>query len=304
MRVLKMILYVMLMAAVLVLGWKLESKLNEYRTALDIKTERTMEVRKGRKVDFAKLKAENPDTKGWIWLPDTNIDYPIVQGKDNDYYLHRDFSGNYLYDGCIYIDASVERPFSENENTVIYGHRMRSGAMFNNLGKYSDREFFDTHRTIFIETEGQSYDLHVIAFCSELSDSALYTGQFRDDEPRGSEWDEFWEENPDTKVDEPEVLSKAEFIDLVREKAENLSDEEFGEDDVYVTLSTCTYSDGEWRDQVIGILKEAPMEERIVEVRTEKPLINKWLAAQILVGAVMLAVVILPVLPTKKRKDT
>lgn len=282
------VIWVCLLAAVLDLGYMLEKKLNEYRIALDKHTERTLEARKGRDVDFKKLKKQNPDTKGWIWLSGTNIDYPIVQGPDNDYYLHRDFDGNYLYDGCIFIDAAVKTPFSPDENTVIYGHRMRSGAMFNNLGKYADKEFFDDNPVIIIETEDGSYDLHVIAFCTELSDSDLYTTSFYN----GLHSQPELFDDIDGFDDAGGLMTKADFVDLVRKKAVNISDEDFSTDDTFVTLSTCAYSSGEHRNQVIGILKDAALNEKSVVVTEQKPFVNRWLLAQIGVGILMLFAVV------------
>lgn len=309
MRVVRAIIYICLAAIILIAGFKLEVKLNEYRTALDIHTERTMEVRKGRKVDFKKLKAQNEDIKGWIYLPDTNIDHPIVQGEDNDYYLHRDFDRNYLFDGCIFIDAAVLEPFSPDYNTVIYGHRMSSGAMFHDLRNYENKEFFDSHRKIIIETEDRSYDLHVIAFCNELSDSELYVTSFDEESSSLSEFaDEFGipvedleessDENLDenTQSDDSGLMTKADFIDLVKSKAKILSNEHFDENDIYVTLSTCQFSTGDERNQIIGILKNAPEKEKIIEKKTKKPLVNKWLVFQILVGIIMALILIGPII--------
>lgn len=305
------ILWLCLTGVIAYTGYNLEMKLNEYRVALDISTETSLEARKGREVDFDKLKKQNKDVKGWIWLKDTNIDYPIVQAEDNDYYLHRDFEGNYLYDGCIFIDAAVANPFHDF-NTVIYGHRMRSGAMFHNLSKYSDKEFFDKHPIIIIETEDKSYDLHVIAFCKEMSDSELYTTQFVSDYQIADSYDDFAQEDGSEAEIEDEddyyitTMTKKDFVDLVKEKAVNLSDEEFGTDDTFVTLSTCAYSTGDERNQVIGVLKDAALKEKTVTVKTEKPFINKWLGAQILVGAVMIFAIVFPLIPKKKksgRKD-
>lgn len=294
MKVIRAMLYIILVSVIVVSGYFLEIKMNEYRIAEDIHTERTVEMRKGRDVDFEKLKEQNPDTKGWIWLPDTNIDYPIVQGEDNDYYLHRDFDRSYLYDGCIFIDSSVEEPFSTDYNTVIYGHRMSSGAMFHDLGKYSDKEFFDSHKTIIIETEDKSYDLHVVAFCTEDADSDLYTTWYENYEPE-------YDNALDQEVVDSGVMTKSQFIEFFESKAKNLTDETYDESDSYVTLSTCAYSTGDKRNQVIGILKETPKEEKIVKVATEKPLFNKWLLFQILVGAIVLFVVIAPLIPKKRR---
>ena len=312
-KILWAILWLCLSGIIIYSGYNLEMKLNEYRVALDISTTTSMEARKGRDVNFAKLKKQNGDVKGWIWLKDTNIDYPIVQGEDNDYYLHRDLDGNYLYDGCIFIDAMVKNPFHDF-NTVIYGHRMRSGAMFHDLSKYSDKEFFDKHPTIIIETEDQSYDLHVIAFCTEMSDSELYTISFVDEYRPSPSFDDYtaydetddeeWaDDDEDDEYDDMYVqqMTKADFVKLVRETAVNLSDEDFGTDDTFVTLSTCAYSSGDNRNQVIGVLKEAPLEEKTVTVKTKKPFMNRWLAAQILVGIVMVLAVVLPVLPKKKK---
>lgn len=326
MKAIRIFMTFVLIAAALFFGFKLEMKLNEYRTALDVKTERVEAAREGRKVDFRKLKEQNKDTKGWIWLPDSNIDYPIVQASDNEYYVHRDFDGSYLYDGCIFIDSSVERPFTDKDcNTVIYGHRMVSGAMFNNLGKFKDKEFFDTHKVIIIETEDKSYDLHVIAFCTEQSDSALYTTSFRVPSLFASYEDAYSDapenEEPDAASEpvEPDdaepasdngaygfatALTKKEFIDLVKEKAVVLSDEPFDMDDTYVTLSTCAYASGKERNQVIGILKDAALETKTIETKTDKPFINKWLALQVLAGLLILGFIAFLVLPSKKGKGS
>lgn len=260
--------------AVLVSGYMLEGKLGEYKKEYDIKVSTTFEMRDGRTVDFEKLKAKNPDVRGWIWLPGTNIDYPIVQGKDNDYYLHRDLEGNYLYDGCIFIDASVEEPFSADENTVIYGHHMKSGAMFHDLSRYArEDDYMSEHDTIIIETEDGSYDMKVVAYCNEDADSELYTTYF---EPAEQE-DDFSEGGP--------AFTKSYFVELVKSKARKFTDESFGEDDRIVTLSTCTSSTGEGRHQIIGVLRPAATKE---VVKTEKiSTFNKWYALQIAVAAVM-----------------
>jgi len=283
-------IWICLIGLLLLSGYNLEKKLDEYRTAYDISTKRVMETRKGRKVDFAKLKKQNKDVKGWIWLKDTPIDYPIVQGEDNDYYLHRDLDGNYLYDGCIFIDFLVEHPFKDF-NTVIYGHRMRSGSMFHDLSKYSDKEFFDKHPIIIIETEDQSYDLHVVAFCTEMSNSDLYSIDFKNSDSTNEDT-----EDPENAVVFDDRLTKKEFVELIRSTAKNITDEEFDENDTYVTLSTCAFASGEERNQVIGVLKKAPLEEKEVTVKTEKPPLNKWLVFQIIVGAIMAASVLIPII--------
>ena len=309
MKIVRAIIYIFLVIVVLVTGFKTEEKLNEYRTALDIKTKRTMEVRKGRNVDFEKLKAKNPDVIGWIYLPDSAIDYPVVQGEDNDYYLHRDLDGSYLYDGCIFADATNREPFKDF-NTVIYGHRMMSGAMFASLKYFADKDYMDSHRIIQIETPEKSYDLHVVAFCSEDTSSDLYTTWFGDDDYPAADADDDYEyaDEEDEMSDDTELdygagsISKEGFVELIRIKADVLSGEAFSSDDTFVTLSTCVFAEGDERIQVIGVLKDAAKEEKTTSTATKKPFVNKWLIAQIAVGILMLLVIVLPLVPDRRKR--
>ncbi|MBQ3100087.1 MAG: class B sortase, partial [Clostridia bacterium] len=86
------------------------------------------------KTRIVALQQINPDICGWINIPGTqNINYPIVQGTDNDYYLTREFKGGYLAAGSIFLDYRCDRDFNANHNTVIYGHNMQNGLMFSEL---------------------------------------------------------------------------------------------------------------------------------------------------------------------------
>ena len=277
-----------LVGALLYSGFRVEQIFNGYRIEKDKKVEVSKEVRQGRKVDFDKLLEKNKDVKGWIYIKDTNVDYPIVQGEDNDYYLHRGLDGYYIYDGCLFIDADVDNPF-DDFNTVIYGHHMLSGAMFADLKKYADKEFFDEHKVIVLETPEASYDLHIVAFCKQPSYSEFYTTYF------SSIIDEY-------DVQESKWFGKQDFVDLIKEKAINMTDEEFTVDDRYVTMSTCVDAEGEMRYQVIGIIKDAELKDKQTIVESDKPFINKWLVLQIAVG-ILMALSLLLLLPKRKKKD-
>lgn len=279
-----------LIGALLFSGFKVEQILNGYRIQKEKQTEVSQEVRKGRDVDFKSLIERNSDVKGWIYVKDTQIDYPIVQAEETDFYLHRDIDKNYLYDGSIFIDSEVERPFKDF-NTVIYGHHMFSGAMFCHLEKFADEKFFNEHKTIIIETPEKSYDLHVIAFLNEPADSELYTTYFSD----------IMEETILNDEDEEIWFTRQDFVDLIKDKAQNLSDEEFTTDDNFVTLSTCAYNYDGARHQVIGILKEPALEDKTTIIETDKPFINIWLAAQIGVGLIM-ALAVIMLFPKKRKK--
>ncbi len=85
------------------------------------------------------LKEINPDYMGWINIENTPIDYPVVKGKDNEFYLTRDFNKKYLALGSIFMD--YRNKGFEDKNVVIYGHHMRDKSMFGSLKKFKDIEY-------------------------------------------------------------------------------------------------------------------------------------------------------------------
>jgi sortase B len=98
--------------------------------------------------DYRKLLKENPDLVGWIKVPGTKINYPVMQTpKVPQYYLHRDFHKRYSLSGCIFMDAKTD--ISRSKNYLIYGHHMQDGTMFGQLVKYSDPSFYKKHRVIY-----------------------------------------------------------------------------------------------------------------------------------------------------------
>lgn len=110
------------------------------------------------------LKAINPDICGWINIPGTkHINYPILQGKDNEYYLEREYTGGYLPAGSIFVDYACDRDFNGNFNTVIYGHNMQNGMMFSELINFLDRDFFENNKYVYIYTEYGVYTYEVFS---------------------------------------------------------------------------------------------------------------------------------------------
>ena len=91
----------------------------------------------------------------------TNIDYPVVQGKDNFEYLDKDPDGNFYSGGSIFLDYRNKYDFSDGYN-VLYGHNMAGGKMFADLKHYYDQDFFDTHPDGMLFTPKQNYALKVI----------------------------------------------------------------------------------------------------------------------------------------------
>ena len=105
-------------------------------------------------IDFDKLLEINPELYAWIRIPNTNIDYPIAQrsGDDQGFYLHHDMNQKPRYSGCIYTEYFNKKDF-EDPNTVIYGHNMKNGSMFQNLHKFRDAEFFEENEYVYIYTK-------------------------------------------------------------------------------------------------------------------------------------------------------
>jgi len=123
---------------------------------------------------FSELAELNPDVVAWIRLDGTNIDHPIVQGKDNYEYLGKDFNGNDYAGGSIFLDARNSRDMSDRY-MVIHGHHMSGGAMFGDLAKYRNREFFDEHETGELLTPDSKYDITVAGMTvADAYDGSIY----------------------------------------------------------------------------------------------------------------------------------
>lgn len=127
-----------------------------------------------RNLDFNVLWEENEDIYAWITIPDTNIDYPILQHPtEPDYYLDYNIDGTKGYPGCIYSQYLNSKDFSDF-NTVLYGHNMRIGTMFANLHKYEDEEFFETHPYVYIYTPQNVLVYQIFASCVFPDTHLLY----------------------------------------------------------------------------------------------------------------------------------
>ena len=172
-------------------------------------------------VDFDNLLAQSKDVIGWIYCPDTVINYPMVRGSDNDYYLHRFLDGSYNGGGTLFMDFKCNRDFTD-PNSIIYGHHMNDGSMFASLKKYqTDPEYYGKHPTFYINTPTQNYRMDVFAGFVCDADSDTYTIGFSDD------------------------ASFQAWIDRMVSQSDFTTDVQVTSDDHIVTLSTCSY---EWYD--------------------------------------------------------
>jgi sortase B len=130
-------------------------------------------------MSFAELLAVNPDVRGWLVLPDTHISYPVVQGEDNEYYLHHTYEKKDIVAGCLFL--SKDGSGFEQFNSVIYGNNVKDGSMFHDLLRYRDQEYFDKHRYGVLYTPEKTYRLEVFAAYEVNSDSGFDQVIFADE---------------------------------------------------------------------------------------------------------------------------
>ncbi len=188
-----------------------------------------------KEIDFAGLQENtNSDIYAWIYVPDTKIDYPVLQHPtDNTYYLNYNIDGSKGYPGCIYTENYNAKDFSDF-NTVLYGHNMKNGSMFANLHKFEDAEFFEEHPYVYIYTEDRLLVYQIFA-SYEFSNTHLMLGY-------------------DMKS-EAGISNYLEEVEDVRDMGRNIREELFPDSGKrIITLSTCIKSKPQSRYLVQGVL--------------------------------------------------
>ena len=181
-------------------------------------------------VDFTSLLEQNGDVVGWIYCPDTPINYPVVQAEDNDRYLRRDLNGKYLVSGTVFVDYR-NGAIGEDANYIVYGHNMKDGSMFSSLAKYKEQSHYDEHPILYYLTPSGDYKIELYAGIVIKRDALIY-------------------------VPNPDETDLAEFLRNAKEKSTFQSDVEIAENDTLITLSTCSYEYNNARYIVIGKLNK------------------------------------------------
>jgi len=195
-------------------GWMLYADALAKRQS-DAQADLRPEPEDGR-MDFGALLALYPDITGWLTIDDTAIDYPVVQAKDNQYYLNHTAEGQENKLGALFMDYRNARDFS-GFNTVIYGHYLRSGAMFADLHKFKEEAYFKSHKTGTLYTPEGTWPLEIFAFVLADSRSEFY----------------------DYAFDSPARLQA--HLDRIASKATYYRNIGVTAEDRILTLSTCSY---------------------------------------------------------------
>lgn len=241
-----MILNVILVAAIVVfcvsafkllqIGKGYKDGQSEYEKVRDVAIKNADDKEKFR-VDFDELMKINDDTVGWIrfYKEPSQINYPVVQGEDNDLYLHKTFSANENTLGAIFVDAAASSDFTD-KNTIIYGHRMKDGSMFRKLEEYKDKDFWKENPYFYIYTpDGKEITYKIYSVGQVLDTSDTYLTSFAGEE------------------------DYQKFLDMTMKEADYDTGVKVTTDDTIVTLSTCTAASDEHRFVVRGV-KEKEVE--------------------------------------------
>ncbi len=185
-------------------------------------------------IDFATLQAKNEDVYAWIRIPDTKVDYPILQSGDKpeNFYLNHNIDGEYEFAGCIYTQKLNSKDFTD-PNTVIYGHNMKNGTMFKALHKFRNKDFFEANKYIYIYTPGHILTYEIYAAYKFDARHLLYSYNY----------------------DDKEVFK--EYIEMTKNPKSTMvnvrSETQVTENDRIITLSTCI-NDDDYRYLVQGVL--------------------------------------------------
>lgn len=187
-------------------------------------------------IDFDSLIDTNGDIYAWIYMPDTNVNYPILQHPiDYDYYLTHNVDDTEGRPGCIYTHKPQSKDFTDFA-TILYGHDWKNGTMFGALRDFYDGEYFGNHEFIYIYTPEKKLTYKIIKATLHSDDYLL------------SEYDNFSEQGIH------------DFIDMLGEESSHSACHDrnvsYGPTDKYIVLSTCTWISKSKRYLVIGKLVE------------------------------------------------
>lgn len=172
------------------------------------------------------LKSINSDYKMWIQIENTNINYPVVQSSDNDYYLKHNFRKESNISGTVFVESAND--IDNDKNIILYGHNMRNGTMFNNITNYKEESFFNEDNKISIIMNNTLYEYEVFSvYVKNVSEVNLAIGFANEDE----------------------------FINYAYNEADESlykKDVDFSAEDNLITLVTCSYEFTDARTIVVA----------------------------------------------------
>lgn len=180
-------------------------------------------------INLAALQEINPDVVGWIEIPDTELSYPIVQGKDNQYYLNRTWDRKRSSAGSVFMDCNSSAAL-DRFHTIIYGHRMNDSSMFGTLRNYRDPDFWPEHPSVYVATAEGVFRYDIVSAQEADITGVVY------------------------RLDIEESGLEEEFLQYCTDNAVVNTALELTAEDRFLTLSTCTGYGHATRWVVHGVL--------------------------------------------------
>ncbi|WP_297961152.1 class B sortase [uncultured Ruminococcus sp.] len=185
------------------------------------------EVRQSLVESAQSLNSAYLDAIGWLYIPNTNISYPVTQGRDNEYYLSHAYDGSSFKAGTIFLDCRCENRFMNPVN-ILYGHSMKNGTMFAGVLNFAESSYFDSHRYGWLATPETVYRIDFFSCAKTDCNDELYDGN--------------------TPI--------SEWIPHICEKSVVLKETDYADNDRFISLSTCSYEYQNARTVLTGRLVE------------------------------------------------
>ena len=174
-------------------------------------------------------------TVPWIQIPGSQINYPVYQTTDNEYYLHTNAKGEWSIGGQIFMDYENNPNGLIDQQTILYGHHMRNGSMFQFIGALNDQSTFNKVETIWYVTPTQTYELEpVFTYHTDEDDDEVRQFNFTSVDEFRSYLKDRLSRAVSSRSDAAEVISRAEHV---------------------LTLFTCNYTDQYGRTMLICVPK-------------------------------------------------
>lgn len=183
---------------------------------------------------YIELHEENADMVGWLSIPGTAIDYPVMQKTGNEFYLHHDFYGEENRHGCLFVKdiADVNTP---RDCFIIYGHNMKDGTMFGNLDEYRSEEYYKEHSHLKFDSLYEEREYEIMA---------VFLSHVYKEGEEGFRYYDFY------TADTEEAFQ--EFYENVMENALYDTGVTAAYGDTFLMLSTCAYHEEDGRLVVVA----------------------------------------------------
>ena len=182
------------------------------------------------------MQALNPDVCGWLTIDGTHIDYPLVQGATNMDYINRDVYGEFSLSGAVFLDSRSKADFSDGYS-IVYAHHMEKGAMFGDISKFVQADYFAAHPSGSLILPDAAYEIELfVCLEADAYDAEIYAV-------------------------ERYTADTAALLDAVQARAVQQRALDVGSQDRLIALSTCAGAETNGRVVLLGRLRPATLDE-------------------------------------------